>query len=43
MTPLLLTAYVLMWPAIVAAVLFHLMRAFFGEWREARAANRPMI
>jgi hypothetical protein len=43
MSPLLLTAYVLMWPAIVAGVLFHLMRAFFSEWRDARAENRPMI
>lgn len=43
MSPLLLTAYVLMWPTIVAGVLFYLISSFYGEWRVAKAENRPMI
>ena len=39
----LLTLYVLMWPLIVAAVLFVISRAFFAEWREARREGRPLI
>lgn len=38
-----LTTYVLVWPVIVAAVLFVIARAFFREWRDARRAGRPMI
>ncbi|WP_219636150.1 putative transporter small subunit [Streptomyces sp. AJS327] len=38
-----LTAYVLMWPAIVAVVLFVISRGFFREWAEARRQGRRMI
>lgn len=38
-----LTAYVLMWPALVAGVLFVLASAFMREWRQARAEGRPLI
>ena len=30
-----LTAYMLMWPVLVAGVLFVLASAFMREWREA--------
>lgn len=43
MTTLMLTSYVLMWPIIVAAVLFVLVRGFFAEWREARKHGRDLI
>lgn len=43
MTSLMLTAYVLMWPVIVTAVLFVLCRAFFNEWRSARREGRDII
>jgi len=43
MHPIMLSAYVLIWPAVVGVVLFFLVRAFFREWREARDENRPMI
>lgn len=39
----LLTAYVLMWPVIVAGVLFVLSRGFLGEWFEARRHGRDLI
>lgn len=38
-----LTAYVLVWPVIVAAVLVFIARAFFKEWGEARREGRPLI
>lgn len=38
-----LTAYVLIWPLIVAAVLFYIARAFFREWRAARRKGVPLI
>lgn len=38
-----LTAYVLMWPALVAGVLFVLASAFMREWRQARAEGRPLV
>lgn len=38
-----LTVYVLMWPAIVAIVLFIISRAFFAEWREARRNGEDII
>lgn len=38
-----LTFYVLMWPVIVAAVLFYIARGFFRDWREAREEGRPII
>ncbi|MCF7646547.1 putative transporter small subunit [Bacillus subtilis] len=43
MSPMLLTAYVLVWPVIVAGVLLFLLRSFFSEWAEARRENRPII
>ena len=38
-----LTTYVLIWPLIVAVVLFVLVRAFMKEWRKARRAGRSII
>jgi len=38
-----LTFYVLMWPVIVAAVLFFIARGFTRDWREARKEGRPII
>lgn len=43
MTTLTLTAYVLIWPLIVAFVLFFLGRGFFKDWRRARKEGRPII
>lgn len=43
MTTFALSAYVLMWPAIVAVVLFVISRAFVREWAEARRDGRPLI
>lgn len=43
MSTLALTAYVLMWPAIVAVVLYVISHAFLREWAEARRNGRPMI
>jgi hypothetical protein len=43
MTPILLTAYVLAFPVIVAFVLLYLVRAFHADWQQARAENRSMI
>lgn len=43
MSTLALTAYVLIWPIIVAFVLFFLARGFFKDWREARKDGRPII
>lgn len=39
----LLTAYVLMWPVIVAGVLFTIVRGFIAEAREARREGRPLV
>lgn len=38
-----LTVYTLMWPVIVAAVLFFIARGFYRDWREAREEGRPII
>lgn len=43
MTEILLSAYVLIWPLIVAGVLLVLVRAFLREIKEARKDGRPMI
>jgi len=40
---ILLTLYVLVWPLIVAGVLFVIVRAFLREWRTARAEGRRII
>ena len=38
-----LTLYVLMWPVIVAAILFLIARGFFRDVSEARKNGRPVI
>ncbi|CAM3354687.1 putative transporter small subunit [Occultella aeris] len=38
-----LTVYVLMWPVIVAVVLFIIGRAFIKDWLEARREGRDII
>ena len=38
-----MTIYVLIWPIIVAAVLFVLVRAFVHEWRESRRSGEDLI
>ncbi|WP_163542869.1 putative transporter small subunit [Occultella kanbiaonis] len=38
-----LTAYVLIWPVIVAVVLFVIARAFVKEWLDARREGRDII
>ncbi|MFC0582140.1 putative transporter small subunit [Micrococcoides hystricis] len=43
MTTFFLTVYVLMWPVIVAGVLFIIARAFFKELREARERGEQII
>ncbi|MDT0378292.1 MULTISPECIES: putative transporter small subunit [unclassified Streptomyces] len=43
MTTLALTVYILIWPVIVAGVLFVISRAFYREWAEARRNGRPLI
>ena len=40
---ILLTAYVLVWPIIVAGTLFVIVRAFVQEWREAKREGRQII
>lgn len=43
MSTLALTIYVLVWPVIVAAVLFVISRGFLREWAEARREGRDVI
>ncbi|HWL99641.1 MAG TPA: putative transporter small subunit [Nocardioidaceae bacterium] len=43
METFLLTTYVLMWPVLVAMVLFVISRAFLREWAESRREGRPII
>jgi len=38
-----LTLYVLIWPIVVIGVLFVIVRAFYRDWREARAQGRSII
>ncbi|MFC7403259.1 putative transporter small subunit [Citricoccus sp. GCM10030269] len=38
-----LTAYVLMWPVIVALVLFFVGRGFIRDVSESKKAGRPII
>jgi hypothetical protein len=38
-----LSTYVLMWPAIVAVVLFVISRSFIREWAEARRNGERLI
>jgi len=43
MSPILLTIYVLMWPVIVAGVLFVLVRGFVREWAESKRDGEAII
>ena len=43
MTTAALTFYVLMWPAIVAVVLFVISRGFVKEWLTSRREGRDLI
>lgn len=43
MTTFMLTSYVLMWPVVVASVLFVLCRGFLAEWKQARKEGRDLI
>lgn len=43
METFLLTTYVLMWPVLVAIVLFVISRAFLREWAESRREGRRII
>lgn len=43
MSVFLLSLYVLVWPVIVAGVLFVLGRAFIQEIRDAKREGRPLI
>lgn len=38
-----LSVYVLMWPVIVAVVLFVISRGFLREWLDARRDGQDMI
>ncbi|MFC5956916.1 putative transporter small subunit [Streptomyces pratens] len=38
-----LSIYVLMWPVLVAVVLFVISRGFFREWLDARRNGEDMI
>lgn len=38
-----LTIYMLVWPVIVAGVLFVIARGFFRELRQAKREGRPII
>jgi len=38
-----LTLYVLMWPVIVAVILFLIARGFFRDVAEAKKEGRPVI
>ncbi|WP_298865648.1 putative transporter small subunit [uncultured Microbacterium sp.] len=43
LSTLILTAYVLVWPLIVAGTLAVIVRAFTKEAREAKSENRSII
>lgn len=43
MSPMFLTIYVLMWPVLVAGVLFVLVRAFSREWHKAKQEGRSLV
>ncbi|MGO1183037.1 MAG: putative transporter small subunit [Micrococcaceae bacterium] len=38
-----LTLYVLIWPILVAIIMFVIARGFFADWREARREGRSII
>lgn len=39
----LLTIYFLIWPVLVAGVLYVLASNFMREWRDARREGRPLV
>ncbi|WP_030421748.1 putative transporter small subunit [Streptomyces sp. SCSIO 75703] len=43
MNTVLLSVYILMWPVLVAVVLFVISRGFFREWAEARRNGQDLI
>lgn len=43
MTTALLTFYVLMWPVIVAVVLFVIATGFYKDWKEARDKGVSLV
>jgi hypothetical protein len=43
MRELMLSFYVLVWPLIVAGVLFFIVRGFVREWRKARSKGKSLI
>lgn len=43
MDTLMLTIYVLMWPAIVLAVFGVLLRGYYMDWQRAREQGRDII
>lgn len=43
MTTIFLTAYILMWPAIVAVVLYVIAYGFFKDWKQARKEGISLV
>lgn len=43
MTTALLTFYVLMWPVLVAMVLFTIVVGFYKDWKEAREQGVDLV
>ena len=43
MTTTLLSIYVLMWPVLVAIVLFVIATGFYQDWKEARRQGVTMV
>lgn len=43
MDVVLLTAYFLMWPVMVGAIMFVIARGFFKDWKEAREKGEHII
>lgn len=43
MTTTILTVYVLMWPVIVAVVLYAIAHGFFRDWKEARKKGLSLV
>lgn len=43
MSTFFLTTYMLIWPVLVAAILYVLVSAFLREWREARMEGRSLV
>ncbi|EPR76659.1 hypothetical protein ADILRU_0984 [Leifsonia rubra CMS 76R] len=40
---IIIAIYMLIWPVIVAGVLFVLVRAFLADWRKSRSEGRSII